>query len=378
MVHVGRQHFLIRPLEEERQLALVAADDDAGAGSSSADDEPALEAALAHHAAALAGGEQLLHLALGERLAHGRKLGGARARLLRAAGRRERPRRLAPRLPAALPATALPLARPSRLGAALPASRPACRSLAALACRLLGASGGLLRLLGLASAFSAFAALPWQRPSPRPSAAALRPFVAGVVHLDFAPAFLTEPSPPCRGLRHFDRCAVFAAPGFSAWRGLLRGGRLLGPGLGLGHRRVSLENVNPVGYSPWRARVNQVFNILETSLEIRLSSNGRSEGASMSDTLLPVEEARARILGLCLPSPPSRSRWTSALGRALAGDVRARAHAAALGQLRHGRVRGAGADLRAGCPCALDGGARRSSPARRPSASWSPASARGS
>ena len=90
MVHVGREHFLIRSLEQEGQLALVAADDQQ-VRQAVLDHQAALEAALAHHAAALAGGEQLLHLALGERLADGRQLGGARTRLLAARAARPAP-----------------------------------------------------------------------------------------------------------------------------------------------------------------------------------------------------------------------------------------------------------------------------------------------
>ena len=91
--------------------------------------------------------------------------------------------------------------------------------------------------------------------------------------------------------------------------------------------------------------------------------------------LLPVEEARAPTLALAAPLPTEWVRLEEALGRALAADVLAQPHAATLGQLGHGRLRGAQrGSTGARCPSRLTvgetiyagGTPQRDAPARRP------------
>ncbi len=57
--------------------------------------------------------------------------------------------------------------------------------------------------------------------------------------------------------------------------------------------------------------------------------------------MISVEEALARLLAPLAPVPPEQVSVADAVGRVLAEDVAAQAHAAAVRGLGDGRVRGA-------------------------------------
>src|SRR5262249_49674648 len=82
VVYVGGEHLLIRSLEEKEELALVAAHH-LKVRKPFADEEAALQASLSGYAPPLAGGQELLHFTLVQRIGRGRELGGARLRLAR-------------------------------------------------------------------------------------------------------------------------------------------------------------------------------------------------------------------------------------------------------------------------------------------------------